>query len=115
MILPLRRVHRAVFVGLALLLPAMLASAWRARHAPSLRALPPELVPGPPPPADSSGADELVYWSSATPRDSDGLPADAALVGTVRSGALTLTPPPGQHVFVYSLAHARLVRAGERE
>ena len=35
MILPQRRVHRAAFVILAVLIPVVLCAAWRARQAPA--------------------------------------------------------------------------------
>lgn len=109
MIRPLRSAHRGASLALALLLPALLLGAWRVRRAPATQALAPELLPGEP----SSAGDELVYWS-ATPAASDELPADAELVGTVRSGALARRPPVGRQVLVYDLAHRRLraVEAG---
>lgn len=108
MIQPLRRVHRAAFLGLALFLPALGLGAWKVRREPLTQTLPPELVPG----LAGDGADELVYWTAT--RRSEDLPGDAELIGTVRSGALEREPPPGRRVLVYDLAHARLVRSESR-
>jgi hypothetical protein len=115
MIRPLRSAHRRAFLALAILLPLLLASAWRARRAPVQQALTPELLPGEPLPDGASVADQLVYWSSAPAGDGLPLPPDAQLVGSVRSGALALVPPPDVHVLVYDLSHGRLVPAQERE
>jgi len=118
MILPLRRLHRSVFAGLALLLPALLASAWRVRPEPLTEALPPELLPGPPeipggaaaePTGAHPGEDLLVYWSPSPADADEGLPPEAELVGTRRSGALERTPPEGRHVLLYSLLEQRVV------
>lgn len=112
MILPLRRVHRSAFLALALLLPALLASAWKVRRGTLAQALAPELLPVWSPdsewPARAHG-DELVYWTSAAPDDSSTLPADAELVGTVSSGAYGLQPPPGKRAITYSLAHGERI------
>jgi hypothetical protein len=102
-ILPLRRVHRSAFLALALFLPALLVSAWKVRRGAAVQELPPELLsaqPGLP-----LAADELVYWSRTPPARPGELPADAELVGTVRGGALGITPPPGTRVLRYSLPH----------
>lgn len=117
MILPLRRVHRSVFVALALFLPALLASAWKVRRETPEQELPPELLPGGIPelfPAE----DELVYWSHHDPSAARTdavtgaeLPADAELIGTLRSGAHRLAPPEGKYVYRYSLAHGELSRS----
>lgn len=110
MILPLRRLHRSAFAALAVLLPALLASAWRVRRAPPEQPLGAELLPGaarPEAPLD----DQLVYWVDARPAGVPGvLPPEAVLAGTVRSGALALPVPAGQRAVVYSLVHARLVQ-----
>lgn len=115
MILPLRRVHRSAFVALAILLPALVASAWKVRRGPVEQDLAPELLPGWKP--DSSGvlnprarADELVFWTTA-PLVGSTLPDDAELIGTVRSGALELQPPADKRAIVYSLAQKRLLPA----
>ena len=110
MILPLRRAHRSAFVALAILLPALLASAWKVRRGPVGQDLPAEYLPrtgveGP----IAFHAYELVYW---TRQPSDELASDAELVGTVGSGALDLQPPAGMHVVVYSLAHDRVFNDG---
>jgi hypothetical protein len=116
LILPLRRAHRSAFVALAIVLPALLASAWKVRRAPIRQDLSPEYLPGWVP--DSSGvlfprarADELVYWTTAPLAGLTALPQDAELVGTVRSGALDQEPPAGKHAIVYSLAQGRLLAA----
>lgn len=107
MILPLRRVHRSVFVGLAILLPALLASAWKVRRAPILGELAEDLMPAAP--TNVSGTEELVYWvANADLAQRLELPGDATFVGTVRSGALALIPPVGMSVVTYSLPHGLL-------
>ena len=115
MILPLRRVHRSAFVALAILLPALLASAWKVRRTPVQQDLPAELQPGwMPDPSlvldPRARADELVYWTGA-PLTGATLPDDAELIGTVRSGALELHAPTGKHAIVYGLAQNRLLPA----
>lgn len=118
MILRLRRVHRSAFVALAILLPALLASAWKVRRAPLVGELPTELLPGlqtPSTPYYILGDDELVYWIEAGDVSSQmELPPAAELVGTVRSGALELSPPPGKRSVTYSLVH-RLVNANLKD
>lgn len=118
MILQLRRVHRSAFVALAILLPALLASAWKVRRAPVHGELPAELLPGlqtPQEPYYVLGDDELVYWIEDVDIESKWeLPSGAELVGTVRSGALGLTPPQGRRAITYSLAH-RLVNANLKD
>lgn len=112
MILPLRRVHRSTFVALAILLPALLASAWKVRRGPLAQDLAPELLPGwiaDSVPFPGPRADVLVYWTAVPPEGLTTLPADAELVGTVRSGALELSPPAGRHALAYSLAADELV------
>lgn len=108
MIRPLRSVHRGAFLSLALLLPAVLLGAWRVRRPPPTRALAPELLSG----EASSAGDELVYWSTTAAGSVGELPADAELVGTVRSGALARRPPDGRRVLVVDLAHGS-VRTAE--
>jgi hypothetical protein len=111
-ILPLRRAHRSAFVALAILLPALLASAWKARRGPLRIELPEDLLPAPPTPVSphyAFGGEELVYWiPDADLEDRTKLPPDAELIGTVRSGALGRTPPSGKRAVTYSLPH-RLV------
>jgi hypothetical protein len=106
---PLRRVHRGAFAGLALLLPALLASAWRVRPRFPRAVLAPELFPGP---VERAGADALgdvlVYWS-AGPSDGAGLPPDARFVGSLRSGALDEPPPPGARAIGFDLARGEVV------
>lgn len=107
MILPLRRVHRSAFVALAIFLPAVLASAWKTRRMPVLQQLPPELLPG----LESYGvafSDVLVYWiptSSWCPIGGEvsSVPADAELIGTIRSGATAIVPPAGKQYITYTL------------
>ena len=54
MIRPQRLVHRVVFVVLAILIPVVLVSAWRARRAPAtMEAIPGSLLP--PMPINSEG------------------------------------------------------------
>lgn len=108
MILPLRRAHRSVFAALALLLPALLVSAWRVRPEPPTQELPPELLPASPTPPALLGTDELVYWTAATDQESGALPADAELIGTVRSGALNLVAPAGKRALRFSLPQRRI-------
>jgi hypothetical protein len=111
-ILPLRRVHRSAFVALAILLPALLASAWRVRREPVRVELPQDLLPAPPTPISPYyvfGGEELVYWiPDADLGSKTELSPDAELVGTVRSGALERKPPSGKRAVTYSLLH-RLV------
>lgn len=107
MIQPLRRAHRAIFMGLALSLPALLVAAHRARRPGPVQALRADELPGLVPAGDAG--DELVYWSAAAAADR--LPPDAELVGSVRAGALLRAPPPGRHAYVLDLAHGTLRRA----
>jgi hypothetical protein len=108
-----RRVHRAAFAALALLLPALLASAWRVRRPPPLEALAPELLPGvrAVPGSEAALGDVLVYWSAAAPRPGDPLPADAELAGALRSLAGAAPPAERPHVVLYDLAHGAVVAA----
>lgn len=111
MILPLRRAHRSAFVALAVLLPVLLASAWKVRRDPVLGELSDELLPALPTartPYGHLGGEELVYWVPEGIEDWTELPEDAELVGTVRAGAQERTPPPGKQIMLYSLPH-RLV------
>ncbi len=109
MILPLRRVHRSAFVALAILLPVLLASAWRVRRGALVGQLSDDLAPIRPTPLAPYyllGTDELVYWVPEGPLESRSeLPVDAELVGTVHSGALERTPPAGRVALTYSLPH----------
>ena len=118
MILPLRRVHRSAFAALTILLPALLASAWKVRRGAVHGQLPPELLPGLQTPTSDYfvlGDDELVYWVEDVDRENWWeLPEGAELVGTVRSGAQGRTPPAGKRAVTYSVAH-RLVNANLKD
>jgi len=110
---PLRRAHRGAFLGLALLLPALLVSAWKVRRAPPVQELPEELLPGPPHPGPA-GEDLLVYWAAAPHGDGEALPREAELVGSLRTGASRREPPPGKVALHYSLIEGRVVSAPAR-
>lgn len=108
MIRPLRRVHRGVFVVLAAALPAFLVAAIRGRHPQAVQELPEVFLPVAPS-LYLAGEDWLVYWVEGPPAGEGVLPAGAQLVGTRRSGALALDPPPGVTAVVYSLLEGRVV------
>jgi hypothetical protein len=108
-----RRVHRGAFAALAVLLPALVASAWRVRRAPPVQALAPELLPGAPgAPEDAALADVLVYWSAQPARAGDPLPADAELAGALRALGEVAAPADRPHAVHYSVAHGVVVSAG---
>jgi hypothetical protein len=94
---------------LTVLLPVLLAQAWRVRRAPVVGDLDERLLPAPSTPQTPDyvlGVEQLVYW---IPEVEGGnwrvLPEGAELVGTVRSGALERTPPTGKRAVAYSLPH----------
>jgi hypothetical protein len=109
---PLRRAHRGAFTSLAVVLPVFLgASLWRGRRPPPTQELSEDFEPRARA-TDPRGSEWLAYWVDAPAPTSGVLPEGAEFVGTARSGALALQPPPGKAVVAYDLL-ARTVRPAE--
>jgi hypothetical protein len=117
---PLRRAHRSIWLGLGVILPALLAGglALRPPQAPEERPtdrITLRLPNGTEMVADSrelwgsavDAPDPLVYWSG----DSAGMPANSHLIGSLERGRHAALPLPesGGYLVLYSLAHGEVV------
>jgi hypothetical protein len=117
MIQPLRRAHKWIITGLALVLPAIFTAGLAVRQAsPPLS----ESLPGRRPTAGNISEtirsfqkvlapDLLIYWARTVPSDAT-LPPDARLLGSLHGTRdLDLSQVSGGYLFAYSLADRRVV------
>lgn len=115
---PLRRAHRSTWLGLGVILPALLTAGLvlRPPQAPEERLtdrITLRLANGTEMLADSrelwgdavDAPDPLVYWS----RDSAGTPVNSQLIGSLERGRRAALPLPegGGYLVLYSLAHSK--------
>ncbi len=117
MIAPLRRGHRFVFAGLTLVLPVVFVASIRGRvEMPVADAFPMDqdhqrqMIE-----VDAAVPDPLLYQSASEPAVGGVLPADARLLGALRSqtwypGSGGLAQDEEGVRFVYSLIDQRVVR-----